>query len=211
MDWYEEDVKQAIKKREAVSYLPQTVFYGSSSIRLWESLYEDFKDYLPVNLGFGGSTLEACNYFFERIVAPVQSAKKLIVYAGDNDLGDGKSPDEVFLFFKQSEILLQEYFSSAQCYYISIKPSISRWNINDNIRRTNDLIREEIEAANRNMTFINVYDAMLGEHDFPDADYYEEDGLHLSCKGYEVWKDILLPQVSEQTSDGLIVTSTKHV
>ena len=38
MDWYEEEVEQVIKKRDALSYPPKTVFYGSSSIRLWENL-----------------------------------------------------------------------------------------------------------------------------------------------------------------------------
>ena len=198
MDWYEEDVEQAIKKRDELSYEPQTVFYGSSSIRLWESLTEDFKDYKPVNLGFGGSTLEACVYFFNRIVAPLQSAQKLIIYAGDNDLGDGRSPDEVFYFFTQLRTLIKESFPIVSCYYISVKPSISRWNINDNIRTLNILIRNEIEMQHSNMMFVNVYDAMLGDDDYPIAEYYEEDGLHLSTSGYEVWKQILLAQVFGQ-------------
>ena len=64
------------------------VFYGSSSIRLWITLAEDF-DPRVLNLGFGGSTLEACDYFFSRLVMPV-SPRSLLLYAGDNDLGDGR-------------------------------------------------------------------------------------------------------------------------
>ena len=45
------------------------MFYGSSSIRLWDTLAEDI-DPGVVNLGFGGSTLQACDYFFERLVRP---------------------------------------------------------------------------------------------------------------------------------------------
>ena len=194
MDWYEEEVEQLIQKRDGLAYQPQTVFYGSSSIRLWESLYQDFKDYLPLNLGFGGSTLEACNYFFNRIVAPVKSAQKIIVYAGDNDLGDGKTPDEVFGFYKQLQALLQQHFSSVPCYYISIKPSISRWNINENIKQVNRMIEEEI-SQNHNISFVDIYDAMLNENQYPNEVYYDEDGLHLSPKGYDVWKQILLAQV----------------
>lgn len=190
MDWYEEEVKELIEKRAELQYNPQTVFYGSSSIRMWESLYDDFKPFLPVNLGFGGSTLEACVYFFDRIVAPVQSAQKLIVYAGDNDLGDGKSPDDVLYFFKQLQILIQQRFANVCCYYISIKPSISRWNINENIKQTNALINDEINRNNQ-FVFVDIYDAMLNEEGCPDENYFEEDGLHLSKKGYEVWKQIL--------------------
>ncbi len=66
MFWYEDDVKQLETIKATLSYEPQTIFYGSSSIRQWEGLYEDFKQYHPVNLGFGGSTLTACVWFLER-------------------------------------------------------------------------------------------------------------------------------------------------
>jgi len=194
MDWYEEEVEQLIQKRDSLPYRPQTVFYGSSSMRLWDTLYDDFKDYFPVNLGFGGSTLEACVYFFNRIVAPVQSAQRLIIYAGDNDLGDGKSPEEVFRFFRQLEALITLQLPSVPCYYISVKPSISRWNINANIKQTNSLIHEEISKCG-SMKFVNIYDAMLNEEALPDTSYFDEDGLHLSKKGYELWKQILHAEI----------------
>lgn len=182
-----------------MSYPPQTIFYGSSSIRLWENLYDDFKEFAPVNLGFGGSTLEACVYFFDRIVTPVQSAQKLIVYAGDNDLGDGKSPEEVFQFFTQLKILLHIHFPYIPVYYISIKPSISRWHINDCITQLNNLIADNIKNENNHLRFINIYDAMLTGDGYPNKEYFEEDGLHLSKEGYEVWKQILLTQIFSET------------
>ena len=78
------------------------VFYGSSSIRMWETLSEDF-DPRVLRLGFGGSTLEACDYFFERLVPPVHP-RSLLVYAGDNDLGDGRSVEQVLGSFRSLAI-----------------------------------------------------------------------------------------------------------
>ncbi len=57
---------------------------------------------MPINLGFGGSTLAACAWFFDPIVAPVSHPQTLILYAGDNDLGDGRHPEEVLFFFGNS-------------------------------------------------------------------------------------------------------------
>jgi lysophospholipase L1-like esterase len=208
MDWYEEEVEQLIQQRDRLPYQPQTVFYGSSSIRMWDTLYEDFKAYLPVNLGFGGSTLEACVHFFDRIVAPVQSAQRVIVYAGDNDLGDGRSPEEVAGFFMQLRDLIKQHFPFVHFYYISIKPSISRWIIDDNIKNVNHFIANEIEAHSHTTTFINVYDAMIGEDGYPVKEYYDEDGLHLTQKGYEVWKQILLTQAFGK--DNPIALKHKH-
>jgi len=65
-------------------------------------LYKDFEEYMPINLGFGGSTLAACAWFFDPIVAPVIHPQTLILYAGDNDLGDGRHPEEVLFFFGNS-------------------------------------------------------------------------------------------------------------
>ena len=190
MDWYEEEVADLIQRRDALPYDPQTIFYGSSTIRLWESLYDDFKDCQPVNLGFGGSTLAACVWFFERIVAPMKSAQNMFVYAGDNDLGDGRTPEEVLIFFEELVTKMNQYFPNLPWYYISIKPSISRWNIDDKIKRTNELIESVIMEKN-NITFINIYNAMLDENGYPNAALFEEDGLHLSKEGYVVWKEAL--------------------
>src|SRR5215471_11102660 len=98
MQWYESEV-QALQRATAASVDEDRppVFYGSSSIRLWSTLAEDF-DPRVLNLGFGGSTLEACDYFFARLVPPVHP-RSLLLYAGDNDLGDGRSPETVFADF----------------------------------------------------------------------------------------------------------------
>jgi lysophospholipase L1-like esterase len=190
MNWYEEEVADLVQRRDALPFEPQTIFYGSSTIRLWDSLYDDFKDCQPVNLGFGGSTLAACVWFFERIVVPIKNPHTMFVYAGDNDLGDGRKPEEVFIFFEELVNKMKKHFPGMPWYFISIKPSINRWNIDDKIRYANELIEAEI-GKHDNITFLNVYDTMLDENGYPNAAYFEEDGLHLNKEGYEVWKDAL--------------------
>lgn len=98
MTWYEEEVRELENRRLQSNFGEGMIFYGSSTIRLWETLHEDFIDYKPINLGFGGSTLEACVWYFDRVVA-LHNPKSIIVYAGDNDLGDGRLPKEVFIFY----------------------------------------------------------------------------------------------------------------
>ncbi|MES1160748.1 MAG: GDSL family lipase, partial [Bacteroidota bacterium] len=143
MQWYENEVQRLEKETASLEYDPKMVFYGSSSIRLWDNLYQDFSDYQPVNLGFGGSTLAACVWFFDRLLTPYHP-KSIIVYAGDNDLGDGRHPEEVFIFFRQLVASTRQRFGSIPLAFISIKPSITRWNIVDSIRYTNKIIEDEI-------------------------------------------------------------------
>jgi len=191
MDWYEEDVRAAIAERQTCPYEPKTIFYGSSSIKQWDKLYDDFDGFHPLNLGFGGSTLAACVWFFDRIVSPIRHPRTLILYAGDNDLGDGRHPEEVFIFFKEFMIKLRERFPLIPFYYISIKPSISRMEILDKIVYTNRLIEDDLNTRN-NSYYINIFKKMIGKDGRPIAAYFKEDGLHLNRDGYIVWREIVL-------------------
>jgi len=100
MQWYEAEVRDLVSRLAAQSIPSPVVFYGSSTIRLWTHLAADLRSDRIVNAGFGGSTLEACLYFFDRVVTPLRPAS-LILYAGDNDLGDGRSPAQVLDYLPQ--------------------------------------------------------------------------------------------------------------
>jgi lysophospholipase L1-like esterase len=195
MVWYENEVQRLEKERSELTYDPKLLFYGSSSIRLWETLNDDFADYKPVNLGFGGSTLAACDWFFDRLVAPFHP-NSIIVYAGDNDLGDGRHPEEVFIFFQQLVARTRRQFGDIPLAYISVKPSISRWNIVDSIRYCNKIIEEEIKRQADHLTFINIYNRMTDNAGYPKREFLDPDGLHINEKGYALWKGIVRQYLS---------------
>lgn len=190
MYWYEDEVKRLENDREKLGYDPETIFYGSSSIRMWTSLYSDFSELKPVNLGFGGSTLAACVWFFERIIAPYHP-KRIIIYAGDNDLGDGRHPEEVLIFFQQLAVKINKQFGDLPCYYVSLKPSPARLAIVDKYKYTNSLIETEIAGYGDNWQFIDVFKKMIDANGRPKSEYYGSDGLHLSEKAYKLWKEII--------------------
>ncbi|WP_069660961.1 GDSL-type esterase/lipase family protein [Arcticibacter eurypsychrophilus] len=190
MNWYEDEVKELEKVHLTIEYEPETLFYGSSSIRLWTSLYDDFKYIKPVNLGFGGSTLAACVWFFDRIMLSYQP-KRLVLYAGDNDLGDGRNPEEVLIFFQQLVAKTALHFGNIPCYFVSLKPSPSRWHIVNQFKSANTLIKNEIVNSAHTWKFVDVFNEMLDVSGHPQKKYYSSDGLHLSDKGYELWKEVI--------------------
>lgn len=202
MIWYEEEVQRIEQEKSKLRYQPKTIFYGSSSIRLWDGLYEDFKDFYPVNLGFGGSTLAACVWFFDRVMTSYQP-EHLVVYAGDNDLGDGRNPEEVCISFQQLMAYTQRTFPEVTFSYISVKPSIKRRNLESQICYTNHLIKRQIEKCGPNYYFVNVYDKMVDGAGNPRADLYEWDGLHLNSKGYDIWKEVILTHISSNVESTL--------
>ena len=191
MVWYENDVKKLEALKGTLPYVPETIFYGSSSIRLWTSLYDDFIPWRPVNLGFGGATLAACVWFFDRIMAPY-APRHIVCYAGDNDLGDGRTAEEVFIFFKQLLCKIEKRYPGVPVTFISIKPSIARWNMVNGIRYANQLIQQEIDSYGGLYYYVNIFDRMLDVDGHPIRELFDTDGLHLSQKGYALWKEIVL-------------------
>ncbi|MCF0052594.1 GDSL-type esterase/lipase family protein [Dyadobacter chenwenxiniae] len=200
MNWYEDEVQRVEKESEKLPFQPETLFYGSSSITLWTTLYTDFEDIKPVNLGFGGSTLAACSWFFNRIMAQISAPKTVIIYAGDNDLGDGRNPMEVCLYYRQLIGQIREKFGDIPCYYISIKPSLQRWEIIAQIRTANRLILDEING-DPNQHYINIFPAMLDVQGTPVRGFFEQDGLHLSPAGYAVWTKEIRNALNLPTND----------
>jgi lysophospholipase L1-like esterase len=190
MQWYEAEVRELIARLAANPVPEPAVFYGSSSVRLWTTMAKDLKNESAVNAGFGGSTLEACAFFFERIVPPVRPTA-LLVYAGDNDLGDGCSPGHVLQSFCQLAAKVDHYCGPIPFGFTSIKPSPARANILDLIRRTNELIQTEI-ARRPHGFYVPLHDAMLRDGN-PRPELFLEDGLHLGSAGYELWTQVLEP------------------
>ena len=193
MDWYEDEVRameRACKAERPPEPTPPVAFYGSSSIRLWSSLAEDLGDPRIVNLGFGGSTMAACAHFFERLVVPRRPCS-LILYVGDNDLGDGRSVEDVVKSFHALSAKVDAHLGPIPFAFISIKPSPALWRRIDDIRAVNATIQDELDHRSR-ATYIDIFPSMLGPGGLPRGELYLEDGLHLSRAGYLVWREQIL-------------------
>ncbi len=165
------------------------LFVGSSSIRLWRNLRTSFPQLNLINRGFGGSRLEDVNFYFDRIVA-AYDPKAIVLYAGENDINDSIAPEKVLDDFKKFSALVRAKFPKVKLYYISLKPSPSRWKLADNFRKTNELIKKEI-AKDKRARFVDVWWAMLDTNGEPKPQIFVEDKLHLNEKGYSIWRDVL--------------------
>ncbi len=166
-----------------------TVFYGSSSIRLWETLEEDMAPLNVLNLGFGGSSFSWCIYYFDRLFTKVKP-KHIVIYAGDNDLANGVSPEKLVQKFRTLTHLVRTSFPNVPLDFITIKPSPIRTYLLPEIRETNNLIRKELMRVEK-AALINVFDSMLNEKGVARPELYLDDELHLNEQGYKIWKGVV--------------------
>lgn len=186
---------QGYEQEDALSPPAQGVllFYGSSSIRLWPSLKDDFPGYPVLNRGFGGATMRDCVRLYPRLVKPY-APRVIILYGGDNDLADGHSPRHILDSLKEFLDLLAKDFPSTLVAFISIKPSPVRQAL-DEIEETNRLI-ETYASERDNLTFIDIYHKMLKPNLSPNEELFLDDQLHMNQAGYDVWKEAAEPYLS---------------
>ena len=161
------------------------LFVGSSSIRLWK-LEESFPDLVTVNHGFGGSFLSDSVHFFDRIVVPVKPTA-IVIYAGDNDIASGKTPETVYDDFQQFVAAVRAKLPECrQIVYIGIKPSVKRWTLAEKIQLTNSLIKADCDKDPL-LEYADVWRPMLTADGAPNADLLVDDGLHMNERGYKIW------------------------
>ena len=162
------------------------VFYGSSSIRLWKSLQQDFSGYVVLNIGFGGSRLTDCVQYANRLVLPRKPAA-IVIYAGDNDLALGTAPETVFSSFRKLFGIFRGYSPSIPIALVSVKPSPARLIFLGNILKFNQLVRDFLKTQPET-DYIDVFDDMLGQDHKPVLDLFVNDHIHLSPAGYQIMR-----------------------
>ncbi len=167
------------------------LFLGSSSIRKWTNAPAQFPGHQIINRGFGGSHLADAVVFVERIVIPYQP-KIVVLYAGDNDLAAGKTPEQVASDFKEFTGKVHSVLPETRIAFIAIKPSPARARLLPQIKETNRLIGDFIAGKDK-LTFIDVFGPSLTPDGRPRADLYLADNLHLNAAGYEVWASQVKP------------------
>jgi len=62
----------ALEAANAAAPADAVVFYGSSTIRMWTDLADDFALLRVVNRGFGGSGIDDCRAALARLVLPLR-------------------------------------------------------------------------------------------------------------------------------------------
>lgn len=167
------------------------LFIGSSSIRIWSDLQRDFPGHKVFKRGFGGSELSDSVWFANRIVIPYRP-KMILLYAGDNDIAGGKSPERILSDFKEFVQKVHAALPQTQIAYIAVKPCPDRKKFLPEVRATNRLIQDYTKTDGK-LTFIDIYGPMLDENGGLRPELFRSDGLHMNAKGYAIWVSIIKP------------------
>ncbi len=169
------------------------VFVGSSSIKNWTDLAASFPGVPVLNRGFGGSTMADVVYYMRRIVLPYRP-RLVVLYAGDNDLAEGRSPERVLADYRAFVAQLRHALPATRVVFVSIKPSPTRRAFIEPMRETNRRIRAVI-AHDSLQTYVDVFTSMLDATGQPRPALFQADSLHMTQAGYRLWRALLAPVV----------------
>ncbi|WP_217601658.1 GDSL-type esterase/lipase family protein [Chitinophaga sp. GbtcB8] len=170
------------------------LFTGSSSIRKWDDLERSFASYVVLNRGIGGAIVNDITFYLNDIVFPYHP-RQIVLYVGENDLPDEASTaDSVLQRTERLFHLIRNKLPDVPIVYISMKPSPSREKFQQKAIEANALIKDFL-SKEKQTVFIDVFHAMLTADGKTRPELFVSDMLHMSAKGYQIWKEMVEPHL----------------
>lgn len=167
------------------------LFIGSSTIRLWKTLDEDFPRYNVVNRGFGGSQIVDSTHFAERIIFPYEP-RMIFLRAGGNDIHAGKSATQVFEEYKAFVDKVHARLPKTQIAYIALCPAPSRWGERDANKALNELVKRYTRTRPY-LRYVEAYDMSLTRDGQAREELFVADRLHFNAEGYRLLAERVRP------------------
>ena len=182
---WERDIS-AYERMDRTNPPPQgaLLFTGSSTIRRWASLAQDFPQHKVINRGFGGSEIADATHFADRIIFPYRP-RMVLLRAGGNDINAGKSPEQVFADFKEFVATVHAKLPETDIVFISLCPSVARWKQADKEKALNSMTQQYAQQA-PHVKYIETYDLSLGPKGEPRPELFVADKLHFNAEGYRL-------------------------
>ena len=190
---YQRDITNYQKENKRLKDLScDVLFLGSSSINLWDTIYEDFAPLKLIRRSYGGATLRDMIYNYNTI-AKGYTPKSILLYV-ENDLGnhkEGVNAVKCFDLFRIFIDKLKKDYPNTPLIVVSLKPSQHKADQLKDQLLVNALLEENATA--QGYTYVDITKVMYDEAGNLRTDIFKEDNLHMNAKGYKLWTAILKP------------------
>ncbi|MGE3262497.1 MAG: GDSL-type esterase/lipase family protein [Bacteriovoracia bacterium] len=187
------------------------IFIGSSTMGHWKPRMD--KDFLPIKTWNFGENGTDFHYLHETVPdwSKKFPAKRWVIYSGDNDLNSTprRTPEQVNADMLKTVDLIRENDPDAEIFVISIKcrvyveaePACPR------VMETNKLMAESALKV-KGLTYVDTFSAMRAADD-DQRKFFDEDGVHLNDKGYDIWAGTLKPLLQKSIGNTAAVAKKK--
>jgi len=173
------------------------VLLGSSNIRLWNTLADDFPGMNVVNRGVGGCRLVELAEFAPRLVAAAKP-RVIVVGAGTNDVNAGTSTADIRAAFERLVESLRRDHPSATIAFLAISPTVKRWEQLDRQVEANDAIKGFVDArGDSKLVYLDANAAFLGADGKPAPECFLDDMQHPSTIGNARRAELMRPMLKD--------------
>jgi lysophospholipase L1-like esterase len=167
------------------------LFTGSSTIRRWATLAQDFPNQPVINRGVGGSETVDITHFADRIVFPYEP-KMIFFRCGGNDIHAGKSAEQVFSDYKEFVATVHAKLPETEIVYISQNPTPSRWEQHEKEQALNKLVHDYSEQT-PHLKYCEISDMVVDKDGKPRPELFVTDKLHFNAEGYKLLAERVRP------------------
>lgn len=171
------------------------LFTGSSSIAMWRTIARDISPLPYMNRAISGTTLEEWAANARSSISEYKPAA-VIIYAGDNDIAQGRTAEQVLESFKRFTTELRKDLPTTPIVFLSIKPSPSRWSKWETMKKANELVKNYISKG-KNLVYVDTGSTLLDKGGVVRPELFLKDGLHMNEAGYRNWAVMLKPVLKD--------------
>jgi lysophospholipase L1-like esterase len=158
------------------------VFIGDS-LTEWYNWQIRFPKYCTTNLGISGEPVESLLDRRDRIRASIDDPDFIFIMTGINNI----VMEQYDIAGSYHEIVrnLSTWYKKSIVVIQSILP-VALESISNNIIRDINRHLEQI-AREFSAEYLDVYSLFIDSNGNPKYEYFQDDGVHLTSEGYDVW------------------------
>ncbi len=169
---------------------------GDSQFFRWKTLAADLPGYTVVNRGIDSLQMSDLLLFADRLVTAANQPRLIVLHVGGNDVHNGRKPEQVLADFQAFVAKARVKLPTVPIAFSSTTPGPARWDERAVRVQTNKLLKDYI-GTQKNLHFIDLWDAMLTPDGKPREDLWVEDRIHPNQAGYQIRVKIMRPLLGE--------------
>jgi len=167
------------------------LFAGDSQFYRWKTIHEDLPGYTLINRGIDSFQFRDLLNYADRLVTPYVP-RLIVLHVGGNDVHNGRTPAQVLEDFKTFIARVRAKVPDVPIVFSSITPGPGRWDEAPQRKEANRLLREYV-ATQKDLGYVDLWDAMLTKDGQPREDIWVEDRVHPNHAGYLIRAELTKP------------------
>jgi lysophospholipase L1-like esterase len=164
---------------------------GDSQFYRWKTLAEDLPGYTVINRGIDSLQMSDLAFYAKRLVLPYRP-RLIVLHVGGNDVHNGRTPRQVLGDFTTFVATVRAALPEVPIAFSSITPGPGRWDEAPQRTATNLIVRNYI-ATQKNLFYIDLWNAMLTPDGQPREDLWVADRIHPNQEGYRIRVRLMRP------------------